>query len=461
MKIFDANIKKIHCVGIGGAGVSAIAECLLDAGYEVSGSNLASSSIVERLQKKGATVFIGHQASHVNGADLCVYSSAINKNNPEWIACEENNIPLIRRGDALAHIMHSKDSIGIAGTHGKTTTTSLVTWIFDQAFPGLSYAIGGEIHGLNQHAAYKDGEYFVAELDESDATFLLAHPHNVIVTNIDYDHLVTYGHSYDKLLESFASFINHIQKGGVAIVGADDMHVCALTKMSKKPCITYGYSEQVQWQIKNFEQLREGIQFDLVSDAEEPTTFMAPLIGRHNASNATAAILMARHYGIEDEVIQKALSTFPGVDRRLNFQGDMEISTGKVSIYDDYGHHPKAIMATLEAMQEAFGHERIICVFQPHRYTRTQDCFQEFIEALRIPDQVFVLPIYAASEEPIEGVTSQHLNDALAKTGQTTQCVSKDDLTEELQATLKPGDVIIFQGAGDLVVLARDMVVAA
>jgi len=461
MKIFDANINKIHCIGIGGAGVSAIAECLLDAGYEVSGSNLKASPILDRLQKKGAKIYIGHDAAHVESADLCVFSSAINKQNPEWTACEQQKIPLMRRGEALAHIMHSKDSIGVAGTHGKTTTTSLVAWIFDSAFEDLSYAIGGEIQGKDQHATYQNGEYFVAELDESDATFLLAHPHNVIVTNIDYDHLITYGHSYDKLLESFAAFINHIQKGGVAIVGADDMYVCALTKMSKKPCITYGYSEQVQWQIKNFQQLKHGIQFELVSDQEETAIFTAPVIGRHNAANVTAAILMARHYGIEDDMIQGALDTFPGVDRRLNFQGEMEVPCGKVAIYDDYGHHPKAILATLEAMQEAFGHERIICVFQPHRYTRTQDCFQEFVDALRVPDQVFILPIYAASEQPIEGVSSKRLNQALQETGQRTQFVTKEDLMSELQAILKPGDVIIFQGAGDLVFLAKNMVVPA
>lgn len=460
MTIFDAGIKKIHCIGIGGAGVSAVAECLLDAGYSVSGSNLTDSPIVKRMREKGAEVFVGHDAKHVAQADLCVYSSAINKENPEWIACEQNNIPLMRRGEALAHIMHSKNSIGIAGTHGKTTTTSLVTWIFSQAFPKLSYAIGGEIHGLNKHAAYAEGDYFVAELDESDASFLHAHPNNVIVTNIDYDHLVTYGGSYDKLLESFASFINHIQKGGVAIVGADDMHVCALTKMSKKPCITFGYSEQVQWQIQNFEQRRDGISFDLVSDHER-AAFTAPLIGRHNAANAAAAILMAHHYGIENEDIQAALSTFPGVDRRLNFQGEMDIEEGTVSIYDDYGHHPQAILATLEAMQEAFGHERIICVFQPHRYTRTQDCFHEFVEALRVPDEVLILPIYAASEQPIDGVTSKALNDALAQTGQSTQFVSKEELMPQLQAMLKPGDVVIFQGAGDLVALAKNMVVPA
>jgi UDP-N-acetylmuramate--alanine ligase len=461
MKIFNDAVKKIHCIGMGGAGVSAIAECLLEAGYEVSGSNLSDSMIMNRLQNKGATVFVGHQAEHVNQVDLCIYSSAIRSDNPEWIACERQNITMMRRGEALAHIMHSKESIGIAGTHGKTTTTSLVTWIFSQVFPKISYAIGGEIHGFNHHASYQDGEYMVAELDESDTTFLLAHPQNVIVTNIDYDHLIAYEHSYNKLLESFAKFIDNIQRGGVAIVGADDIHVCALTKMSKKPCITYGYSEQVQWQIKNFEQFKNGITFDLVADHESRATFHAPLIGRHNALNATAAILMARHYGIEDEQIQHALNTFPGVDRRLNFHGDMSISNGKVSVYDDYGHHPKAIVATLEAMKEAFGHDRIMCVFQPHRYTRTQDCFDEFVEALRIPDQVFILPIYAASEDPIEGITSEALNERLAQTGQTTQFVHEKDLMATLHAQLKPGDVIIFQGAGDLVSLASDMVAAA
>jgi UDP-N-acetylmuramate--alanine ligase len=397
----------------------------------------------------------------VEHADLCIYSSAIRKDNPEWVACEKKKIALMQRGDALAHIMHTRKSVGIAGTHGKTTTTSLVTWLFSKAFSKLSYAIGGEIHGLKQHASYQNGEYMVAELDESDATFLLAHPHDVIVTNIDYDHLVAYEYSYNKLLESFAMFIDHIQRGGVAIVGADDIHVCALTKMSKKPCITFGYSEQVQWQIKNFVQKKEGIHFDLVADHEERVSWNAPLIGRHNALNATAAILMARHYGIEDEMIQQALSTFPGVDRRLNFHGDMIVPNGKVSVYDDYGHHPKAIIATLTAMQEAFGHERIICVFQPHRYTRTQDCFDEFVEALRIPDQVFILPIYAASEDPIEGITSEALNERLAKTGQNTQFIEEEYLMEKLHAHVRPGDVIIFQGAGDLITLAGHLVAAA
>ena len=454
--IWNNPEKHIHCIGIGGCGVSAIAELLLDKGFHVSGSNLKPSAVADRLRTKGAKIAIGHDAANVVRVDACVYSSAISEENPELQACRDRGIPCFKRGEALAHLMHQyPKSIGIAGTHGKTTTTSLVAWLLLQAGKNPAYAVGGNIIGEDHHAYAADGDYFVAELDESDATFLFAKPSMAIVTNIDHDHLVTYDHSFDKLVASFAQFLEHIDPNGMAIIGGDSAQVAALAISAKIPTQTYGFTDHVDWCITDFKQHQMMIDFTLSDKTGATVTFHAPLIGRHNASNATAAILMARHCGIDDATIQAGLTTFPGVERRLNYQGTMHCESGDVAVYDDYGHHPQAMRSTFEALKEAFPEQRIVCVFQPHRYTRTQDCFGEFVDVLRLPDIVLLMPIYAASEAPIPGVTSLALELALRQTGQSVVGLAKDAIPVYMHDHLQAGDIVIFQGAGDLLTVAK------
>lgn len=447
---------KLHFIGIGGIGMSGIAEVLLDLGYQVSGSDLNASPVTENLQKKGAQIFIGHQASNVEGSTLIVYSSAIDPLNPEFIRAQELEIPMIRRAEMLAELMRLKFGIAVAGSHGKTTTTSLIATIFQEAKLDATHIIGGIVRNLGGNAKKGDGQYLIAEADESDGSFLLLNPIMAAVTNIDNDHLDHYG-SKDKIVDAFVEFVNRLPFYGRVALNADDPSSVSIKSQVKRPVTWYGIEvdkDAADYVAKKVELSASGSEFDLYYRGEKVSRFKTHLMGLHNISNTLAAISISHETGLDWEVIQKGLLSFQGVGRRLEKLHENK----SFVVIDDYGHHPTEVKATISTLRRV--DPRPLCVvFEPHRYSRTQNFWKEFQECFEGADEVYITPIYAASEKPIAGITSEAMVIEMKAKGKNVSLLpSLDGMKDILQAKKDTSCVFVTLGAGAISKKIKELV---
>lgn len=461
MKQMQQQTKHIHFVGIGGCGMSGIADVLFSKGYRVSGSDLKENKTVAYLREKGMKIFIGHAEENIHGADIVVLSSAIPETNPEVVAAKKLKVPMLARAEMLAKVMDEQRGIAIAGTHGKTTTTSLTTTVLMEAGLDPTFFIGGTLHQSGSNARLGEGEYCVAEADESDASFLFLNPCIAIVTNIDVDHLWSYGSDFENLKKTFIEFLHRLPSDGLAVVCYDDPVNRSILSDIQRPVVTYGFEAGADVQILNFMQQKTQSHFQLkFKNTGETIDIQLNLPGKHNALNTAATIIVAKKLGIPDAPIKKALLGFSGVGRRFQIRGDYIINDIKVLVVDDYGHHPREIAATLEAARSAWPNRRIVLVFQPHRYTRTQNLFADFADVLSKPDQLILLDVYAAGEQPIEGATGLNLKQAISAKGRDNIVfLTRDQVLKTVLLTvLKNEDILIMQGAGDIGAMASDLV---
>nr|WP_315197343.1 UDP-N-acetylmuramate--L-alanine ligase [uncultured Aquabacterium sp.] len=450
-------VKHIHFVGIGGAGMSGIAEILHNLGYTVSGSDQSDSATSRRLASLGITVHIGHEAAHIEGAEAVVTSTAVKGDNPEVIAARARRIPVVPRAVMLAELMRLRRGIAIAGTHGKTTTTSLVTSILAEAGVDPTFVIGGKLNSAGANSALGKGEYIVVEADESDASFLNLLPVLSVVTNIDADHMDTYGHDFAKLKQAFVDFLHRMPFYGSAILCADDPGVRSIIPLISRPVITYGFGEDAQVRAVDVEALPGG-QMRFTVQRRNGTVMpdlavTLNLPGRHNVLNALAAIAVATEIELPDEPMAKALAAFTGVGRRFQRFGDHPAKDGgQFTLIDDYGHHPVEMAAVISAARGAFPGQRLVLAFQPHRYTRTRDCFEDFVKVLGTSDAVLLTEVYSAGEAPIVAADGRALTRAVRVAGKV-EPVFVDDVAELPQAiaeNARGGDVVICMGAGTI-----------
>lgn len=453
--------RRIHFVGIGGVGMSGIAEVLLTQGYSVTGSDLNESAFTDRLKRLGAEIKLGHDEAHVQQADVVVVSSAIDPQNVEFIAARKLRIPIVPRAEMLAELMRFRYGIAVAGTHGKTTTTSLMASVLNEAGLDPTFVIGGRLESLGANARLGASQYLVAEADESDASFLHLNPMVTIVTNIDADHLATYGGDFNRLQKVFVEFLHHLPFYGLAVLCIECPIISALLPEISRPILTYGFSEQADFRAINFKQTGTSTQFDVLRPNRQPLTITLNLPGRHNVLNALAAIVVATEEGVDDVSICKALQQFSGVGRRFQLLGELCLPEGgKVTLVDDYGHHPQEIQATIEAARLAWPDRRLAMLFQPHRYTRTQDLFEDFCKALSDVDVLLLLEVYPAGEKPIVGADSRSLCRAI----RARNCVepiyidSLEELPTLLPHILEANDVLFAQGAGTISQIAHGLI---
>ncbi len=457
------HTKRIHFIGIGGAGMGGIAEILKHQGHEVTGSDLTGQSpMIDRLKRLQIPVYTGHKAEHIEGAELIVVSTAIDSNNPELIAAKTANLPIFPRALMLAELMRKKFGIAIAGTHGKTTTTSLVTSLLTEANWDPTFVIGGLLKSAGANAQLGKSDYFVAEADESDASFLYLDPKMAIVTNIDADHMSTYGGDFNRLRQAFIEFLSKLPQDGAAVVCLDDAGVQSILPQLTVPVVTYGFSADADIQVREFQPIgfqTHFILYDRRDNTSLPIELNLP--GRHNASNAASAYAIVKHLGMEPAVIQRAFQQFAGVGRRLQIYGDLTIRQGSVLLIDDYGHHPREIMATWSAIRQGWPDRRLVVVYQPHRYTRTQDLFGDFVEVLSgQTDKLILLDVYSAGETPIPGADGLALFTAI-QSGKS-QPVFVPELTmlaQTLRDTLQEGDILLTQGAGNIGAIAAKLAI--
>ncbi|WP_126446717.1 UDP-N-acetylmuramate--L-alanine ligase [Sulfuricystis multivorans] len=449
------KVKRIHFVGIGGAGMSGIAEVLANQGFEVSGSDLAESATTRRLRGLGVQVAIGHAAGNIAGADAVVVSSAVKDDNPEILAARQRHIPVVPRAQMLAELMRIKQGIAIAGTHGKTTTTSLTASCLAEAGLDPTFVIGGRLNSAGANARLGQGEFLVAEADESDASFLFLSPVIAVVTNIDADHMETYGHDFGRLEQAFVDFLHRLPFYGVAVLCIDDPHVREILPRVAKQVVTYGFSPDANIRAENVRAIDGRMRFDCVRRngmvSHLPVTLNLP--GEHNVRNALAAIAVATEVGCSDTAILKALAEFTGVGRRFQRYGDIALPDGgHFTLIDDYGHHPTEMAATLAAVRGAFPGRRIVVAFQPHRYTRTRDCFEDFVRVLSQADAVLLTEVYGAGETPIVAADGRALARALRVAGKVEPLFVADvtELPQAILATARDGDVVITLGAGSI-----------
>lgn len=452
MLLDNQTINHVHCIGLSGIGVSGLAEVLLQRGYQVSGSDRVSSAITERLAKLGVTVYQGHDARHVGNADVVVYSSAVRADNPERQAALQQQKILLSRGELLAELFNTAHGVAVVGTHGKTTTTGLIAHVFEQLDLDPTYVIGGRLQNCDTTVRLGDGQHFVAEADESDASFLHLQPHIAVITNIEADHLETYGGELTQLVSAFRQFIQSIPKAGLAVLCVDDKITASLVAESKAPVMTYGFAAEALIRASEYHQVGLQSQFTLHTPDQPAIPVTLNLPGRHNVQNALAALAMAYHLGADLSKAAAALASFPGMARRFHQHGVLPLPTGEVLLLEDYGHHPEEVRVTWQAAKAAWPNKRVVVVFQPHRYSRTQDLFAEFVEVLAQPEQLVLLDIYPASEAPIPGITGQALVDAIAERAQHPPVFIEDteQLPRRLSKILQPDDIVIFQGAGDI-----------
>lgn len=449
-------VQRIHFVGIGGAGMSGIAEILHNLGYQVSGSDAAASPVTERLELLGIRVQIGHAAAHIGQAEALVTSTAVKADNPEVLAARERRIPVVPRAVMLAELMRLKSGIAIAGTHGKTTTTSLVTSILVEAGQDPTFVIGGLLNAAGANSRLGQGDFIVVEADESDASFLNLSPVLSVVTNIDQDHMDTYGHSVERLHQAFVDFLHRMPFYGAAVVCSDDPGVQAVMPRIERPLIRYGLGQDATVRAVQVEALSGG-QMRFVCQRRDgqplpdlPVTLN--LAGEHNVRNALAAIAVATELGLPDAAIQAALAKFQGVGRRFQRHGEFPTQDGgRFLLIDDYGHHPVEMAAVLAAARGAFPTQRIVLAFQPHRYTRTRDCFEDFVRVLQQADAVLLTEVYAAGEAPIPAADGKALARALRLAGKEPMFVPEvADMPAALRQLTRGGDVVIGMGAGSM-----------
>lgn len=447
------RIKRIHLVGIGGSGMAGIAEVLKNQGFSVTGSDKTASTTTAYLSDLGIPVHIGHQAAYVDGADAVVISTAIPADNPERLAAQAARIPVVPRAEMLAELMRFKYGIAVAGTHGKTTTTSLVSCILAEAGFDPTFVIGGKLNSAGANACLGEGRYFVAEADESDASFLYLKPMMSIVTNIDADHMGTYDGDFNKLTQTFLQFIHHLPFYGLAVLCVDDSVVRQLLPQISRPILTYGMDETAD--VYPIDLLYDGLQshFSVMCRGNLlPTTVTLNLPGRHNVLNALAAIALSLELGVPFRSICASLEKFSGVGRRFQVHGDIRIPHGTVTLVDDYGHHPREVEATIAAARLAWPDRRLLVVYQPHRYTRTRDLYADFVRVLSTVDVLLLLEVYAAGEQVISGADSQALAASIKKEATQAPLLVADlkQLEKVLSTVLQDGDVLLMQGAGNI-----------
>jgi UDP-N-acetylmuramate--alanine ligase len=452
------RIRRVHFVGIGGAGMSGIAEVLVNQGFEVSGSDLAESRATRHLGRLGATVHRGHDAKYISGADVLVVSSAVPSDNPEVMAAREARIAVVPRAEMLAELMRFRRGIAVAGTHGKTTTTSLTASLLAEAGLDPTFVIGGLVNAWGSHARLGQGEYLVAEADESDASFLLLQPVIALVTNIDRDHLETYEQSFDNLRRAFLEFLHHLPFYGAAVLCLDDPQVAAMIPSVARAVVTYGLSEGADVRASDLRQTARTMQFTLhLPDGSAPLPVTLNLPGAHNVRNALGAIAIAWELSLDLPAILPSLASFQGIGRRFSEVGELSVPKGRVRIVEDYGHHPSELSATMSAAREGWPERRLVVVFQPHRYSRTRDLFDEFSQVLAGADAVILTDIYAAGEDPIDGIDSGALCQSIRARGRVNPILVSNvaDLPRELPSMLEDGDLVLLLGAGNIGAIAQ------
>jgi UDP-N-acetylmuramate--alanine ligase len=454
------RIRHIHFIGIGGAGMSGIAEVLLNQGYVISGSDISESSTTMRLQNLGIKIFPGHKAGNVAKADVVVVSSAIDNDNREIRAAIEGRIPIIRRAEMLGELMRYRHAIVIAGTHGKTTTTSLVASLLAQGGLDPTFVIGGLLNSAGTNAKLGASRYLVAEADESDASFLHLQPMVAVVTNIDDDHMATYEGDFEKLKKSFVDFLHNLPFYGLAVLCIDDPVVQEILPLVSRPILTYGFNEGADFRITLLEQKGMVSKFEVKRPGHAealPVTINLP--GVHNVLNATAALVVATEEGLSDVDIQSGIANFQGVGRRFEVQGSLQCRRGEVMLVDDYGHHPTEVAATIKAIRDGWPEKRLVMVYQPHRFTRTYDLYDDFVEVLSEVDFLLLLDVYSAGEKPIRGADSRSLSRSIRQRGKIDPVLVKNpaELGKVLNEILQNEDILVTQGAGNIGVVCKQL----
>lgn len=460
------RIRHIHFVGVGGAGMCGIAEVLANQGYTVSGSDLRESPVLTRLRQCGITVAIGHGEENVAGADVLVVSTAVDETNPEIRWAHEHRVPVVRRAEMLAELMRFRHGIAVAGTHGKTTTTSLTATLLGEGGLDPTFVIGGRLTSAGTNARLGEGDYLVAEADESDASFLHLQPMVAIVTNIDADHMATYGGDFEKLKATFLEFLHNLPFYGMAILCLDDPNVRGLLDRVHRQFVTYGFSEDADYRIEGFVQAAGEVHFTARRPAGlAPLEVRLAMPGRHNALNALAAIAVASDAGVDDAAILRGLSSFQGVGRRFQVHGHFPApqGSGEVMLVDDYGHHPREVEMVIQAVRAGWPERRLVMVYQPHRYTRTRDLYEDFVRVLAGVDTLLLLDVYSAGEAPIPGAEGRTLAGSIRQRGEVDPIFvqHKSELPGLLARVLRPDDILITQGAGDVGGIALSLAEAA
>jgi UDP-N-acetylmuramate--alanine ligase len=445
------RVEHIHFVGIGGTGMCGIAEVLHNEGYHITGSDLSETNTVARLQSLGITVLIGHCNSYIDGADVVVCSTAIDDNNPEIMAARAKRIPILPRAAMLAELMRFRYGIAIAGTHGKTTTTSLVSNLLIEGGCDPSFVIGGKLTSSGSNAQLGKSGYFIAEADESDASFLFLKPMMAVVTNIDADHMATYDNNFDKLRETFVEFLHHLPFYGLAVVCVEDENIRRILPDIQRPTATYGFCDEADYKACDWTQTGMLSRFVVHRPyPHSPLSVQMNWPGRHNVLNALAAIAIATEVGVDDVSILRGLLNFQGVGRRFQLLGERRFTYGSALVIDDYGHHPQEIKATLNAFRAVWPDKRLIHVFQPHRYTRTESLFSQFVDVLKMADELLLLDIYPAGESALPGVSSEVLAHALNEYAVNVTLVTEKNLEHRLNQMILDNDVVLMQGAGSI-----------
>lgn len=455
------RINCIHFIGIGGAGMGGIAEVLLNVGYAVQGSDLRESAMTRRLAKLGATIMLGHSATHIRDADVVVISSAVSPQNVEYLAALEQRCPVVKRAEMLAELMRfSRNSVAVAGTHGKTTTTSLVASLLAEGDLDPTFVIGGRLKSADTNARLGTGDYLVAEADESDASFMHLQPMVAIVTNIDADHMETYGGDVEQLRHSFVEFLHNLPFYGLAVLCLDDAGVQSILPNVARPISTYAIDEDADFRATDIRYHEAGSRFNVVRRDGDALAITLNLPGRHNVLNTLAAIAVASEFDVSDAAICKALSDFEGIDRRFQIYGDLAIPAGTALLVDDYGHHPTEVAATLAAARAGWPDRRLVLIFQPHRFTRTRDHLDEFAQVLSGTDVVVLLPVYSAGEAPIANADSAAIARAIRSRGAVEPVLAEafEDLPELIGRLVQSGDLLLTMGAGDVGQVAPQLV---
>ena len=465
--IMKHKVKHIHFVGIGGSGMSGIAEVLLNLGYQISGSDLSKNAAAQRLESLGASVFQGHAAEHARGADAVVVSTAVASNNPEVQAARAARIPVVPRALMLAELMRLKQGVAVAGTHGKTTTTSLIASVLAEGGLDPTFVIGGRLTSAGANAKLGSGEFIVVEADESDASFLNLQPVIAVITNIDADHMETYGHDFARLKAAFIEFTQRLPFYGIAVLCTDDAHVRSIMPLLSKPVVGYGTGADAQVRASEIVADHGAMQFNVHREGASPFAVTLNLAGQHNVLNALAAIAVATELGVSDAAIQTALAEFKGVGRRFQHYGEIKLegNTGGASdahtftLIDDYGHHPAEMAAVIAAARGAYPGRRLMLAFQPHRYTRTRDCFEDFVRVLSTADAVVLADVYAAGEAPIVAADGRALMRALRVAGKIEPVFVEDisTMAAVVRQTVRAGDVVITMGAGSIGAVPREL----
>ncbi len=447
------KVRHIHFIGVGGSGMSGIAEVLLNLGYRVSGSDLAESPATRRLAELGASVATAHAAGNIDGADAVVVSSAVRADNPEVQAARARRVPVVPRALMLAELMRLKQGVAIAGTHGKTTTTSLVASVLAEGGLDPTFVIGGRLNAAGSNARLGQGEYIVVEADESDASFLHLQPVLAVVTNIDADHMETYQHDFARLKQAFVQFLQNLPFYGSAVLCADDAHVREILPFVSKPVVTYGFAAEAMVRAEKLEHAAGAMRFTARREGRPALAVSLNLPGAHNVQNALAAIAVGGELGVADAAILKALAEFRGVGRRFQRCGEIKITGGgSFTLVDDYGHHPAEMAATLAAARGAFPGRRVVLAFQPHRFTRTRDLFEDFVKVLSTADALLLAEVYAAGEPPIVAADGRSLARAVRVAGKVEPVFVEDvaQLAAAIRRVARDGDVVVTMGAGSI-----------